>query len=79
MAEVDRILGMVATIDSYVGSIKARRQGQSDVNAVRIVLVGMPARTLCTGTVLKMQAAMPRPSGTHSLGDGDTQAVACYM
>ena len=27
VAEVDRILGVAATIDSYVGSIKARRQG----------------------------------------------------
>ena len=29
VAEVDRILGVAATIDSYVGSIKARRQGLS--------------------------------------------------
>ena len=29
VAEVDRILGVVATIDAYVGSIKARRQGLS--------------------------------------------------
>ncbi len=29
VAEVDRILGVASTIDSYVGSIKARRQGLS--------------------------------------------------